>query len=175
MKTTLKIASYVLIILTITNCTSNKDCLKTITIPQFYIVSGTTYTYNTTQEVSCDFPDPATSSQIAPPKLENFTYNVNSFTFTPDTGNNTSRLQFEIVLNNPNNYAVEGFPYLTINSDGILFSTNYSHDATNSCNKLEANSSCTLTYNKENSLNTNLGSPKLFELTSVDYIITKKI
>jgi hypothetical protein len=103
--------------------------------------------------------------------LENFTYEVLNFTFTPDTGNNTSRLQFEIKLNNNNNYSVTGVPILTLVSNGILeFSTSYSNDASIPCFGIDANSHCILTYDKEESLD--YGAANSLTLKNVKYYIT---
>lgn len=149
------------------SCASDNedDCTKTITIPQYYIVYNQTYSYDTTQEVPCDFPEPEDPELIQPPLLENFTYDVLSFNFTPDTGNNTNRLEFEIKLNNPNNYAVNGIPYITLNADGIVSSTGY-----NTCSQINASSSCILTYDVEGSLN--LGIINSVELVTVEYFLT---
>ena len=163
---------FILITVLFFSCGSNDDCMKTIIIPQFYYVNNQSYSYNTTQEVPCDFPEPNEPELTTPPLLENFTYEVLNFTFTPDTGNNTSRLQFEIKLNNNNNYSVTGVPILTLVSNGVLeFSTNYySNYASIPCFGIDANSYCILTYDKEESL----GSGELNSLTlkNVKYYLT---
>ncbi|MCV6630539.1 MAG: hypothetical protein OIF50_11865, partial [Flavobacteriaceae bacterium] len=139
-------------------CDSNEDdnCTKTIQIPQFYLVNNQSYRYDTTQEVPCDFPDPTTPKQIDPPALENFSYEVLDFTYTPDTGNNTSRLQFSIKLNNPNNFEATGVPILTIKADEVTFSGSFSKYASVPCLSIAAKASCILTYDMEESLD--LGS-----------------
>ncbi|WP_336069447.1 hypothetical protein [Mesoflavibacter sp. CH_XMU1404-2] len=157
------------------NCSSNDDnitneaqsCTKTITIPQFYILDGASYSYNTEQEVPCDFPEPTDAEQIEPQKLEDFSYNVIQFEYTQDTGNNTSRLQFEIQLNNLSDQPVEGIQRITINSDNIQFSTNY---GINSCTSIDANSSCVITYDVEEPHST--GISNTFELIDVEYYLT---
>ena len=157
------------------NCSEseNEDCTKTITIPQFYIVNGQTYSYDTTQEVPCDLPDIEEPQQIdSPPELENFMYEIIQFEFISDTGNNTSRLQFEIKLINNNNVSVNGFPYLTIKSDGLEFSTSYSSEATEPCLRLPANSFCIMTFDKEFPIDPNLGTPSSMELLEVVYYLT---
>ncbi len=162
-----------LICFLLVNCSENgdEDCTKTITIPQFYIVNGQTYSYDTTQEVPCHLPDIEEPQQIdSPPVLENFTYEVIKFEYTPDTGNNTSRLQFEIKLINNNNISVNGFPYLTIKSDGLEFSTSYSSTANEPCLSLPANSFCIMTFDQESSLD--LGAPNSMELLNVIYYLT---
>ena len=151
------------------NCSSNDECTKTITIPQYYFVNNQSYSYSTTLEVPCDFPDPETPELIEPPLLENFSYEVLNFIFTPDTGNNTSRLQFEIKLNNLNDYEVEGIPILTVVIDGLEFSVSYSSNASIPCYSLDANSSCILTFDKESSLD--LGLINSIELINVEYYL----
>ncbi|MCA0152805.1 hypothetical protein [Winogradskyella vincentii] len=147
------------------------DCMKTITIPQYYIVNNQTYSYNISQEVPCDFPEPTEPELIEPPTLENFSYEVLSFTFTPDTGNNTSRLQFEIMLNNPNAYAVNGVPILTINTDGLESSGSFSNNASMPCYQIGEDSSCILTYDQQSSLD--LGIIESIELLNVEYFLTE--
>ncbi|WGH76688.1 hypothetical protein P8625_05890 [Tenacibaculum tangerinum] len=153
-------------------CSSNddEDCVKTITIPQFYIVWNQTYRYDIEQEVPCDVEEIIEPIKIAPLLLEGFTYEVVRFEYTPDTGNNTSRLQFEIKLNNPNNYAVNGVAYFRILSDDLEFSTNYENLVNPPCTTLEANSSCTVTLDVEE--NRDLGYANSFELLDVEYYIT---
>ena len=147
----------------------NDDCTKTITIPQYYIVNNQTYSYDTTLEVPCDFPEPEEPELIEPPLLENFTYDVLNFNFTPDTGNNTSRLQFEIQLNNANDYTANGVPILTINTDGLEFSGSFSNNASNPCFQIDDNSSCILAYDVEESLD--IGIINSVELVTVEYYL----
>ena len=164
------LAATILILFSCPSDDGDDECTKTITIPQYYIVGNQTYDYETTMEVPCNFPDPGEPELIDPPALENFTYEVLNFNFTPDTGNNTNRLQFEIRLNNPNNYAVDGVPILTMNSDGIQYSGSFSNYASVPCYQIEANSSCTLTYDQEESLD--LGLINSIELINVEYFLT---
>ncbi|WP_345273140.1 hypothetical protein [Flaviramulus aquimarinus] len=161
-----------MIIILLSACHSNddSDCMKTITIPQFYFINNQSYSYDITQEVPCDFPEPSEPELIEPPELENFSYEVLNFIFTSDTGNNTSRLQFEIKLNNPNDYSVSGVPILTINSDELEFSGSFSNNASISCFEINANSSCILTYDQEESLD--LGIINSYELINVQYLLT---
>lgn len=148
-----------------------EECTKTITIPQYYIVNNQTYNYETTIEVPCDYPEPTEPELLEePPSMENFSYEVLSFVYTQDTGSNTSRLQFEIQLNNPNDYNVTGVPVLTIVSDELEFAGSYSNNASVPCFELEANSNCVLTYDQEESHD--LGIVNSMELISVDYFLT---
>lgn len=156
-------------------CSSNdrdEDCMKTITIPQFYYVNNQSYSYNITQEVSCDTPEPTEPKQIAPPQLENFSYEVLKFEFTPDTGNNTSRLQFEIKLTNPNSYAVSGLPVLTVEVDGLQTKSSFSNKASTPCYEIAANSSCILTYDQQESRDVVIIDS--YELLDVQYYLKNK-
>lgn len=172
MKTILQITLLSIVSILFTNCGSkDDDCTKIITIPQYYTIGNQIYSYDQELEVDCDFPEPGEPTLIEPPQLENFSYEVLSFTYTPDTGNNTLRLQFEIKLNNPNNYAVEGIPYLTMRTDNLQFSTaGYASYATNPCQGISANSNCIFTLDIEDSLD--LGpAPTFYEIVDVKYIL----
>jgi hypothetical protein len=172
MKSISKFWTFLLLISLLSACGSggDEDCTKTITIPQFYTVGNQTFNIENTQEVPCNFPEPTTPQLIEPPELSGFTFEVLSFTFTPDTGNNTSRLQFEIRLNNPNDFAASGVPVLTINRDGIETTGSFSNNASVPCLGIPANGSCSLTYDQQESLD--LGMIGSVELVSVDYFLT---
>lgn len=103
-----------LFILNVSCGSKDDDCTKMMAIPQYYVENNLIKSHDVMQEVSCDFPEP--EELKGPPELKNFTYDVLYFTFIPDTGNNTSRLKFEIKLHNPNNTAAVGLPFLTIKS-----------------------------------------------------------
>lgn len=172
----LKSISIVVLFLFLFCCSSSKDdCTKTIIVQYestIYGQLGTTYIPEITQEVPCDFPEPEAVQPIGEGNvLSNFSYDVINFVFTPDTGNSTSRLQFEIKLNNKNNFIVRGNPILTVNSDNLQFSASYSADATSACHEIQANSSCILIYDKETPIDINLGTPSKFDLVSVNYIL----
>lgn len=169
--TTQKLLNLLFFIFILSCSSSNDDCTKTIVIPQLYFVNNQSYSYNITQEVPCDFPEPSDPEVLnQPPELDNFSYEVLSFDFTPDTGSNTSRLQFEIKLNNPNNYAVSGVPILTINVDGLESSGSFSNEALIPCYQINANSNCILTYDQESSLD--LGIINSVVLVDVNYYLT---
>ncbi len=172
MKKTLKFSLLFLSAVVIIACSSDsdEDCTKTITIPQYYRVNNQSYSYNITQEVSCDTPEPTESKEIPPPKLENFSYEVLSWVFTPDTGHNTWRLQFEIQVNNPNNFAVSGMPVLTVDVDGLQNTSSFSANASVPCYELAAGSSCVLTFDQEESLD--VAKVESFELLNVQYYLT---
>lgn len=85
-------------------------------------------------------------------------------------GKNTSRLQFEIKLNNPNNYKVVGIPILTMNADDDISFRNYTSAASSPCNGINANSSCIFMYDQEMSLD--IAVLKFVALVSIKYILT---
>ncbi len=167
---------FLLNLLFLFSCPSDDNCTKTIIVQFEQTISGPsgiTFIPEQTQEVPCDFPEPTAVTPIDEGNaLKNFSYEVINFVFTADTGNNTSKLQFEIKLNNENNFIVRGNPILTIDSDNIQFSTSYSNDASSPCNEIQANSSCNLIYDKETPHDPNLGPPpSKFELASVKYVL----
>lgn len=97
--------------------------------------------------------------------LENVTHNVLFWEFTHDTGNNTSRLHYEIEFHNPNNITINGFYKITQNADGLvtsLLSTNLSP-----CYQIEANSSCIFSFDEEDSHD--IAMINSIELVSVEY------
>jgi len=162
------ISCFVLLLL---GCSSDDgdDCTKTISIPQFYVINNQSYNYDITQEVSCDFPEPMAATFIEPPVLSNFSYEVLNFEFTPDTGNNTSRLKFEIRLVNSNETAVTGFPLITWNINNLESRVNLSNSASIPCNQIDGNSNCILTYDLQSSLDTGVNT---IELLNVEYILS---
>lgn len=125
------------------------------------------------QEVPCDFPEPEDVKPITlGDELQNFSYEIITWQFVPDTGNNTSRLTFEIKLFNDNNFEAKGSPRLTINSDNIQFTKNYTSEATNSCNTIDAESFCILTVDKEYNIDPNIGPPPTkFDLETVKFFL----
>ena len=102
--------------------------------------------------------------------LKNITYDVVLFEFTPDTGNNTSRLKYEINLNNSNNVLVNGFYKITLNIDGLVSSKIATSASV--CYEIGANSSCTIRFDEEESLN--IGLINSIELVSVEYHFENK-
>ncbi|GAL61608.1 hypothetical protein [Algibacter lectus] len=113
------------------------------------------------------FGCPSDDDMITPEEteLENVTYEVILFEFTPDTGNNTSRLRYEIKFSNPNNTAINGFHKITINADGII-SSNIATDSS-PCYLIEANSDCTISFDEEQSFD--IGMVNSIELVNVEY------
>ena len=151
-------------------CPSDDECTKTITIPQFYIVGNQTYSSEITQEVPCNFPEPTEPELIEPPTLENFTYQILSFDYVAETSDNTTLLQYEIQLNNHNDFNVEGVPIITVVSDGLQFSGDFTADALEPCNAINANSSCILVYNSETPIE-NILPPTTYEIIDVEYVV----
>ncbi|WP_166960641.1 hypothetical protein [Yeosuana marina] len=97
--------------------------------------------------------------------LKNVTYNVLFWEFTPDTGNNTFRLHYEIEFHNPNDVTINGFYRITQNADGLettLLSSNKSP-----CYTIEANSSCTFSFDEEDSFD--IARINSIKLISVEY------
>lgn len=162
-----------LVTLAIFGCSSTDDCTKTITIPGITIITptGSVYYPEYQQVVSCDYVETPLQEQ-AP--LQNFTYEVLDFTFTPDTGNNTKRLKFDIKLNNLNNFPVKGFAYITTNADGLVSSSAFINDSASSiCDEIAANSSCIFSYDRESPLELELGFIESIELVDVKYYLTE--
>ncbi|WP_299118721.1 hypothetical protein [uncultured Winogradskyella sp.] len=151
------------------SCPSD-DCTKTISIPQVYFVGNQSYTSYITQEVPCNFPEPSDPDVIGIPFLENFTYQILSFNYIAQTSNNTTILQFEIQLNNNNDFDVFGVPYITTTTGDIQVSTaNYANDASNSCSEISANSSCIFSFDQEYVIESSPPS-ETFEIINVEYI-----
>lgn len=113
------------------------------------------------------FGCPSDDDMITPEEteLENVTHEVILFEFTPDTGNNTSRLRYEIKFSNPNDTAINGFFKITTNTDGII-SSNIATDSS-PCYLIEANSDCTVSFDEEQSFD--IGMVNSIELVSVEY------
>lgn len=173
MKNILKITIVTGILAVFLGCDSKEDCKKEILIPQLYYDGSQFRTYDVLQEVSCDYKLPDEAIEIDPPQLKGFTYEVIYFRFTPDTGNSTSRLEFQIKLNNPNNYAVKGVPVMTTAAEGFEFrGSGYSVDAINPCFGIDANSYCLYSYDKQYPLNLDIGIPDDMELKKVEYFLT---
>ena len=99
--------------------------------------------------------------------LEEITIDIIQWEYTSDTGNNSSRLRYEIQFTNPNDADINGFHRIKQNNDGLeitQLSTNFSP-----CYLIEANSSCTLSFDEESSHD--LGIVNSITLISVEYNI----
>lgn len=153
-------------------CPSDDECTKTITIPQTYFVGNQSYTNEITQEVPCDYPEPTEPEIIEAPVLENFTYEILSFNYQADTGNNTTLVQYEIQLNNHNDNDVNGFPKLTFYDGTFEISGNFSTDADEPCYAISANSSCILSFNQEYPIDPEIQPLTTYEIINVEYVVT---
>ena len=165
----------ILILISLITLSCEDDCTKTITHPghTIYTPGGPIYYPQQTQEIPCDAPVPTSGElKLNVNYLQNLSVEVLEFNFTPDTGNNTSRLQFKIKLHNHNNTKAQGAPILTLLIDGVESTGNFSAQASIPCREIGANSSCTYTYNKETSLD--LGFIETIELMDVQYAINSK-
>ena len=108
------------------------------------------------------------SNDDGPAELQEVTFEVLSFEFIPDTGNNTNRLSYEIRFTNPNDVEVSG-PYQVEVSNGALIQVRaYGEGST--CSVIAANASCTFTDEEETSLANGFIPSR--ELVSVSYFIT---
>ena len=108
------------------------------------------------------------SNDDGPAELQEVTFEVLSFEFIPDTGNNTNRLSYEIRFTNPNDVEVSG-PYQVEVSNGALIQVRaYGEGST--CSVIAANASCTFTDEEEASLDNGFIPSR--ELVSVSYFIT---
>lgn len=155
---------------TLVSCSSADNCTKTIVIPSRSIITptGSAYIPESQSVVPCDYV--VTPIQEQTP-LQNFSYEVLNFTFTLDTGNNTNRLKFDIKLNNPNNFVIKGFPYFTVNVDGVVSSSGYTNGATSTCTEINPNSSCIFSFDNQQSLI--LGNIQSIQLVNVKYYLTE--
>lgn len=156
-------------VLSILSCSNNDNCTKEITIAGVTVHSPSGSSYNPPYKlvVPCDYVITPIEEQA---KLKDFSYEVLQFTFTPDTGKNTARLEYKIKINNLSNQAVKGFPLLTTDADGVVVTGGY---RTNTCEELEPKSSCIITYDKEFALNLNVGFTKSVKLVKVEYFLNK--
>ena len=118
--------------------------------------------------ISCSSSsDDPTSDPLVDIVLSNVTSELVSFTFTSDTGNNSSRLQYEIRFTNPNDVAVTGFYRITTDTDGLV-ATRLSSDGS-PCYQIAANSSCVFSLDEEASHN--LGMINSIQFVSAEYSI----
>ncbi|WP_323788949.1 hypothetical protein [Psychroserpens sp.] len=168
---------FTVLIILISGCGSDdnivEDCTKIIVSEPQQVVtnaSGTTVIPEVTQEVPCDYEEgiPIIGTNVNP--LENFTYEVLYFTFIPDTGNNTRRIEFEIQLNNSNDFIAEGKPITTIEANGeISAGPFFINNAIEPCFSIDANSTCIFAFEIEEPLDVILNSISLID---VDYWLT---
>ena len=151
--------------------TAEESCAKTIIVQYGFTIRtpfGTTIIPEITQEVDCDFPEPTVAQSIEQlPRLQQFSYEILSINVTPDTGNNTSKVEYSVRLNNLSNETVKGIPYVTTRINNQNFTTAGPNNS--GCTELQANSSCVLNYSAEESLN--IGMITAFNIVNIEYLI----
>jgi hypothetical protein len=103
--------------------------------------------------------------------LKAITYEVLLFEYTPDTGNNTSRLRYEIKFTNPNNVAVKGNYKITYNADGLILTPIRRVPNDDPYDKIGANSFYTASYDVETALNPTLGTIKSIKFLSAEFVL----
>lgn len=111
-----------------------------------------------------DVPDIQEEQAI---ELEDIAIDIVSFEFTTDTGNNSSRLQYQIKFSNPNTINITGFYKITLNTDGLITNTLSSNRSP--CFSINANSQCTVNFDEEESFD--IGMINSIVLISVEYDI----
>jgi len=114
--------------------------------------------------VGCGSSD---DSQQTEDELLEVTTELIYFEYTPDTGNNTSKLEYQFIFSNPNAVEVTGGARITINSDGVE-STTIGTDSSQ-CYIIEANSDCIYTFEAES--HHDLGIPNNVIFVSAFYNI----
>lgn len=107
-----------------------------------------------------------TDEKIEPKiELKAVTNDIVLFEYTKDTGNNSSKLVYEIKFSNPNEVDVNGFHKVKINADGFITTSLASN--LSPCYLIEANSDCTIFF--ENEASHDNGFVNSLELVSVEY------
>lgn len=153
-------------------CSEGNNCIERITVPDNVIKTSIGYTFEPSYwiDLPCDYNYELNPILDVSEVLPNFFFEVISFNFNADTGNNTSKLEFEVALKNNNNFAVEGVPIFLMRTDGLELSTNYTGNHGN-CNTINANETCTFSYTKEVALDVEIINS--VELVSVKYLVIK--
>lgn len=95
--------------------------------------------------------------------IEDVGIDIVFFEFIPDTGNNTSRLRYEIKFTNLNTVAIKGFYEIVLNADGLETTTLSSSNSP--CYEIDANSECILRFDEEES----------FDVTVINSIFLKSV
>jgi len=105
------------------------------------------------------------SDKVEEVVLEPITSDVLYFIYTADTGNNSSKLEYQIKFINPNNQDINGFARITTNADGLVSSLIGSDKS--QCYFIAKNDECIFTFEAEDSHD--LGKVNNIELVSVEY------
>ena len=102
--------------------------------------------------------------------LKSITYEVLLFEFTADTGNNSSRLRYEIKYTNPNNVAVKGTSSVTANYNGLILTP---IKKVPPYIEIDANSTYTEVYNVESPHDTQSLSPEQIKTYYINFVSAK--
>jgi len=102
--------------------------------------------------------------------LKSITYEVLLFDYTADTGNNTSRLRYEIKFTNPNNVAVKGNYKITYDADGLILTPIRKVPNDDPYEKIGANSFYTASYDVESAIDINKGKVKSITFVTAEFI-----
>lgn len=102
--------------------------------------------------------------------LKSITYEVLLFYFTADTGNNSSRLHYEIKYTNPNNVAVKGTSSVTANYNGLILTP---FKSVPPYIEIGANSTYTEVYNVESPHDTQSLSPEQIKAYYIKFVSAK--
>ena len=101
--------------------------------------------------------------------LKPVTYEVLLFEFTADTGNNSSRLHYEIKYTNPNDVAVKGTSSVTANYNGLIL-TPIKRVSVSPYTEIGANSTYTEVYNVESPHDIQSLSPEQIKTYYIKFI-----
>ncbi|WP_269225160.1 hypothetical protein [Flavobacterium eburneipallidum] len=104
------------------------------------------------------------------PEKENsksITYEVLFFEFTADTGNNSSRLRYNIKYTNPNKIGVKGTTAVTLNYNGLILTP---IKRVPPYIEISANSSYTENYDVESPHDTQLLSPNQIKTYYIKFV-----
>lgn len=99
--------------------------------------------------------------------LKPVTYEVLLFEFTADTGNNSSRLHYEIKYANPNDVAVKGTSSVTANYNGLILTP---IKRVPPYIEIDANSTYTEVYNVESPHDTQSLSPEQIKTYYIKFV-----
>lgn len=102
--------------------------------------------------------------------LKSITYEVLLFEFTADTGNNSSRLHYEIKYTNPNNVAVKGTSSVTANYNGLILTP---FKRVPPYTEIGANSTYIEVYNVESPHDTQSLSPEQIKTYYINFVSAK--
>ncbi|MEQ8925158.1 MAG: hypothetical protein RLO81_05055 [Fulvivirga sp.] len=113
-----------------------------------------------------DDPGPDEEAQLKQIEIE-----LLSFEFIPDTGNNSTRLRYDVKFINPNKFGVIGFYSIKTIVDGLEV-TRLSSDSSE-CSQIEAESECLFSFDAEDSWD--IARTNSVEIVSIEYKIQTQI